>query len=65
MSSAIVSKRNGRSTSAVRPWPCMSAVITQWSSASTGRLSPNMSPVPKPPCSMISGVPPFAAPCSW
>ena len=60
MSSAMSRTSSGRSMSAVRPCPCRSTAMTWWRSASAGRIGPNISPDPSPPCSRISGRP---APC--
>ena len=57
MSSAMKRMSIGRSMSAVRPCPCRSGAMTWWCPASAGRIGPNISPDPSPPCSKISGRP--------
>ncbi len=57
MSSAINSKRSGRSMSAVCPCPCSSTPMTRRAAASCGTSSPIASMVMKPPGSSTSGCP--------
>src|SRR6266536_1221575 len=62
MASAMSSKRIGRWAAGERPCDCRSTPSTRRPAASASRLGPNMSAVPKPPCSTTSGEP---LPRSW